>query len=83
MSLNKSGVFEARLSCVVYQGRAVRHPMIINQPRGRFVLIAPAGFFLLAGVWSGLMRLGLHDDSILITSPRICDKQAKEVRHDR
>ncbi|MGB7950668.1 MAG: hypothetical protein WCH75_23560, partial [Candidatus Binatia bacterium] len=32
--------------------------MTINQRRGRFVLIALAGFSLLAGLWSGLVRLG-------------------------
>jgi hypothetical protein len=32
--------------------------MIINQPRGRFVLIALAGLSLLTGLWSGLVRLG-------------------------
>jgi hypothetical protein len=32
--------------------------LIINQPRGRFVLIALAGLSLLAGLWSGLVRLG-------------------------
>jgi hypothetical protein len=32
--------------------------MSINQRRGRFVLIALAGLSLLAGLWSGLVRLG-------------------------
>jgi hypothetical protein len=32
--------------------------MTINQCRARFVLIALAGFSLLAGLWSGLVRLG-------------------------
>jgi len=32
--------------------------MIVDQHRERFVLIALAGLFLLAGLWAGLVRLG-------------------------